>query len=902
MPCPDLEDLEHFLSDDLPRDDRSEIEMHLRNCPACSIRLSDLSENERLLREIEQVLPSGAERHPEIATVPTSIGHYTIIRELGRGGMGVVYQAQQQAPKRRVALKVIRGGTYRDQHHAILLRREAQALARLKHPGIAAIYEAGHTNDGEHFFALELVDGAPLNTFVREKRVALRERLQLFCQVCDAVSYAHQRVVIHRDVKPSNILIDANGQPKLLDFGLARITDADVTITTVVSEVAKIQGTLPYMSPEQTRGAPEEIDLRSDVYSLGVVFYELLTDQLPYTVDHVLLPEAVRIICEEEPRKPSTMSRTLRGDLETIALKALEKDPDRRYQSVAALGDDVRNYLTHQPILARPPSASYQFRKLVARHKAPFVFVATLFVVMTAFAAWMTLSYREAEQLRLAELAQRREAEANLTRAVTAESEAQSKARTAERVSDFLVEWFHVSDPLQSYGETITARELLDRGADQIKARLSAEPEAQSALLKSMAEVYMSLGLFDRASNLLQSALEVLQFKETLSPTEEVQLLNLLGESLRSNNDLAAAEATLERAQALLREHELMDTPEGLHTLRTLAGVKAVGDELPAAISYYRQAVELHKSVSPLDIELRSIILKELGSPLAKAGNYDEAETLLRDALAILGDQHGMTMGTMSELATILYYKGDIQESATLRQNVLDRKIKYYGSEHPDVARALHHLGLAEYTLGEYEAAESHTREALAMRVKLLGEGSGDVAHSLTLLGRLRSVMGDAREAIESYKGALAIRRKLFGDVHLDVPETLVHMGETLAARGRRDDARPFLEEALSIRRVLAPESKGVPLTMALFASCVDDNRAEELLQEALILLRGLFGDTNVNVASTVRKLELLKWRMGDPAAAEPYLRDTLRIQRELLPEACERIASTLAILSAIPQ
>ena len=799
-----------------------ELESHLRTCSTCRLLV------EQYRAGITAVAAGSTPRRPSL---PQRIGSYEIVGLLGEGAQGLVCEAKQQTLGRPVALKVVKSGHFVGEQDVRLFQREIQTLARLKHPCIAAIYEAGSTEQGHHFFAMELVRGAPLTAYVARRELPQNQRLELFRRICEGIHYAHQRGVIHRDMKPGHVLVEADGSPKILDFGLARMIDPQDRDGTVSTRVGGIQGTLPYMSPEQVRGRPDEIDVRTDVYSLGVILYELLTGRLPYDVSSTTPHGAIEVICEQTPQRPGTIDRSIRGDVETIVLKALEKEPARRYQSALALAEDVSRYLAGQPILARPTSTVYQLRKLVARHKLASALAATLFVLMPVTAIWVSVLY----------------------------AQARAETRKATLISTVLQDIWVLSNPMSAEGRPVDIHQILDEAAKRIETDLKIYPEVEAAQRTAIGNTYLGLGQYDKASRHLWRAMGIRQRiygeKHPDHPDIATSEHNLAA-LLFAKGDYDGAKRRYYEALSMRRRLFGPEHPQIAGTLNGLAMLLQAEGDYDAAEDFYQEALAMNRKLLGAEHPAVATTLNNMATLFRDKGDYDSAEALFAEALVmrrkLLGEQHLQVATTLDDLAKLHHARGQYDQAEQEYGTALDMRRTLPGGQHPYVAVSLNNLGRLLEDRQDFAGAESHYREALALRRDLLGDAHPATLASVNRLAALLRRLGRLDEAeslyltsVETRRSLLEVldtRRRVLPDRDSGLAAALLTLATVRMDLGNPKDAEPLLIECQDVCRHAFPEPKLlIARTISARGRCLlllgRTEEAEPLLIEGLTLL-----------------------------------------------------------------
>lgn len=738
----------------------------------------------------------GSDLEPQSSDLPRQFGQYRIIRKIGEGGMGTVYEARQQSPKRTVAIKVLRpAGNW-----AALQKRfehEAFILGRLQHPGIAQIIEAGRqpTSNGDQLYlVMELVRGRDLMKYADSKPLDLRQRLELFVRVCEAVQHAHQKAVIHRDLKPANILVVDDdsmlqtsastiarvpGQPKILDFGVARLTDSDLQVTTVATGVGQMIGTLPYMSPEQIVGDPREIDTRADVYSLGVVLHELLTGRLPYDLRNRSMLEAARIIREETPARLSTVNRGLRGDLETIVAKALEKEKGRRYQSAADLAADLHAFLDGAPIAAKRDSRWYVLHKTLRRYKLVAALAALLLLLSLGSMITFAVLYRRAKGA--AESARLEGA-----RAVAAEATAVRQARRARGLSRFLQEVLHAADS-RAVGHDAKIVDALAYAADKLERQFKNDPETRVGALLAMSQTYGDLGEYALSERYI---VEAVRLQREMTPEGSSELADLL-------NQYTTIIASLGRNSE--------------------------------ALQAIREAEVLHRKFAPGDSEKLAWDLSNLGTMLSKLGRPDEAEDVLRESVRLREAAFSEEPESQVELAcslhalcTVLYAKRDLPGA----EDAAQRACKLFEANYPQQMNpvypvCLNSLGTFAADRGDRERARTFLTRSVEVLQAMRGADHPETAYALLGLAQFERSNSQFETAEKLYRKALEIRRRVFPSGHPDLGQPLTGLGQCLVKLGRAEEAEPLMREAYEMRKRTAPTAYTTAISAAAYGDCL---------------------------------------------------------------------------------
>jgi len=780
-----------------------------------------------------------------------SLSGYEVLRRIKGGGQGVVYEARQKATDRSVAIKVTRESPFGDTHDRARFEREVRVLGALKHPNIVTIHESGAADD-LFYFVMDYIPGTALDKHMAGHKPPLRDVLRLFAKICEAVNAAHLRGVIHRDLKPGNILVDGKGEPYVLDFGLAKfyhvageIEHADSA--RVVTITGQFVGSAPWASPEQSLGESDKVDIRSDVYALGVIAFQMLTGQFPYEVTGNIRDVLDRI-AQQAPTRPSALNSEVNDEVETIVLKCLAKEPQRRYQTAGEVARDIDHFLNGRPIEAKRDSSWYVLKKSLHRHKVATAIVAAFALLVTVSSVALSMLYREAKTQAVLATRQRERALLSEKTAEGRRVEAERQAAKASQIQSFLESMLASIDPETAKGQdSALLRTVLEVAAQRVERELHDQPEVEASVRATIGNVYRSLGHYASAVGHLESVVEVRRRLYDEASPQVAEALNDLGRLRTTMGDYDQAEALFDEAYGIYREQGLEENAEA-------AGVLAN----------------------------RAVLL-------AETGRHDEAETLGQRVLdmrrKLHGPKHADIAESLNNLAVLKTSVGKFEEAEALHREALDMRRDLFGENHPLVAQGWHNVASVLQALGSAEA-EPMFRRALAARRRLFDEDHPAIASTLNSLATLLLQLGRYDEARRAFEEALRINRKRLGNEHQLVAKILSNLGAVSLNTGDLEAAEESFRESLRIfRNLFGEKSKFVAGSLNNLANVLKQRGefadAEPYFRESLALCRELLGDGHPHTAQTKKNLAELLALTGRSAEAEPLFQEALKSLEE---------------------
>lgn len=817
------------------------------------------------------------------------VGPYKIRKELGRGGMGNVYLAERvdEQFRQQVALKLLHTG-FTNENQIRRFLAERQILASLNHDNIAGLLDGGITEHGQPWFAMEYVEGQSIDQFCNSRRLTVHQRLELFLNVCKTIGYAHRQLVVHRDLKPSNIMVKKDGTVKLLDFGIAKVLNRD-DVNPEQAPVTKT-GLLPltpaYASPEQVKG--EVVTTASDIYQLGMILYELLSGRRPYDVTGRTPSELEEIICEQEPTRPSTaitqhsenntgspatpvpegaghpseprlLQKKLRGDLDTIILKALRKEPGRRYSSAEQFAEDIERYLAGLPVTAHPDSHSYRIRKFIRRHKIGVASIAAFVLLLAGYAVTITWHSQ---------------------RTHAALEQARQEAAKAEQVTGFLMGMFESGRPGEMPSDNITARELLDRGIEEAN-RLDDQPEIQAQMYEVVGRVNLSLGQFNKAESPLEKSLEIRKAHFGAHHPETARSLHHMGLYHHRTGDYKKADRLIREALDIRQSYFGNEDIAVASSLNSLADLLHSTGNYDEAETIYRQVLPLRRELLGEEHHDVNSTLYRLGNLLQDLGRYDEAEEKLKQSIELTkklkGERHLDTASNMISLALLLRNQGKLSEAEQMNRQGLEIYREVLDEDHPYIAAAINNLAVILYDSEEYDQAIPLYYEALERYRAMLGNEHAGIATMIDNLGAAYSRSGNLRQAETLYSESLAMRLNLLEPEHPDVARSMNNLGSVLRRMGQLEESEHFLTQAIDIRRSkLGKNHPALARSMTHLARVYREQNkpgiAESLIREALAIRQAAYPDGHPEIAESLKLLGACLLDSENYNGAEKYL------------------------------